>query len=164
MQANLLRMAALACSWLIAASLPSCAQSAGDGTDNAAAVSLQPAVAAAIAVSFSPSLELETDPQSQTKSPPSNPAAPSLQDLGISPTQVKENPREQRRLNKRSHMLKVHQTLGLITAIPMVAALITGPQAKDKRRNGQIIREPAEPPPPKATTSSMQSSLHRPSH
>jgi len=39
-------------------------------------------------------------------------------------------------------MLKVHQTLGLITAIPMVAALITGPQAKAKGRNGQTITEP----------------------
>lgn len=142
MQANLLRIAALACSWLLAAPLPSCAQSATVGTDNAAAASLQRAVASAIAVSFSPSLEPGADPQSQTKSPPSNPAAPSLQDLGISPTQVEGNPREQRRLNKRSHMLKIHQTLGLITAIPMVAALITGPQAKVKGRNGQIIREP----------------------
>lgn len=39
-------------------------------------------------------------------------------------------------------MLKVHQTLGLITAIPMVAALITGPQVKAKGRNGQTITEP----------------------
>lgn len=39
-------------------------------------------------------------------------------------------------------MLKVHQTLGLITAIPMVAALFTGPMAKAKGRNGQTITEP----------------------
>ena len=45
-------------------------------------------------------------------------------------------------LDKRTHMLKVHQTLGLITAIPMVASLITGPQAKAKGKNGQDITEP----------------------
>lgn len=47
-------------------------------------------------------------------------------------------------LDKRTHMLKVHQTLGLITVIPMAAALITGPQAKAKGRNGEIIKEPAQ--------------------
>src|SRR6185437_6009624 len=41
-------------------------------------------------------------------------------------------------------MLKVHQTLGLITAIPMAAALITGPQAKAKGRNGETIQEPTQ--------------------
>lgn len=39
-------------------------------------------------------------------------------------------------------MLKIHQTLGLITAIPMMATLITGPMAKAKGRNGQVIKEP----------------------
>lgn len=39
-------------------------------------------------------------------------------------------------------MLKVHQTLGLITAVPMLATLITGPQAKAKGKNGQTIKEP----------------------
>ena len=48
----------------------------------------------------------------------------------------------QEMLDKRTHMLKVHQTLGLITAIPMVASLITGPQAKAKGKNGQVITEP----------------------
>ena len=48
----------------------------------------------------------------------------------------------QARLDKRTHMLKVHQTLGLITVIPMVATLITGPQAKAKGKNGETITEP----------------------
>lgn len=39
-------------------------------------------------------------------------------------------------------MLKVHQTLGMITAIPMAAALLTGPQARVAGRNGQTITEP----------------------
>ena len=40
-------------------------------------------------------------------------------------------------------MLKIHQRLGLITLAPMAAALITGPMAKAKGRNGQPITEPS---------------------
>ncbi len=55
---------------------------------------------------------------------------------------MQSNAQMQARLNKRTHMLKIHQTLGLITTIPMVATLITGPQAKAKGRYGQPITEP----------------------
>jgi len=41
-------------------------------------------------------------------------------------------------------MLKIHQRLGIITTIPMAAALITGPMAKAKGRNGQTITEPTQ--------------------
>jgi hypothetical protein len=68
--------------------------------------------------------------------------APSLGDLGFTPQQMQADAQLQARLNERTHMLKVHQTLGLITTIPMVATLITGPQAKAKGRNGQTIKEP----------------------
>lgn len=61
---------------------------------------------------------------------PSNAGEPSLKDLGFSPNQIQGNQQEQARLNKRSHMLKIHQELGLITAGPLVAALFTGPGAK----------------------------------
>ncbi len=74
--------------------------------------------------------------------PPELPNAPSLADLGITPQQTQGNPRLQALLDKRTHMLKVHQRLGLITAVPMIAALITGPQAKAKGKNGQTITEP----------------------
>jgi hypothetical protein len=67
---------------------------------------------------------------------------PSLQDLGFTPQQTQANAQMQEMLEKRTHMLKVHQTLGLVTAIPMVASVITGPQAKAKGKNGQIIIEP----------------------
>ncbi len=76
--------------------------------------------------------------------PSSSPAAPSLQDLGFPSTQTKGSAQEQALLNRRTHMLKVHQTLGLITAVPMVATLITGPQAKAKGKNGQTITEPTQ--------------------
>jgi Carboxypeptidase regulatory-like domain len=50
----------------------------------------------------------------------------SLQDLGFPQAQTQGNPQEQALLNKRSHMLKVHQRLGLITTIPMVATVVSG--------------------------------------
>jgi hypothetical protein len=75
-------------------------------------------------------------------SPAQAPQEPSLQDLGFSQQQVKSNPALQARLNRRTEMLKIHQRLGLITVAPMVADLITGPMAKAKGKNGQIIKEP----------------------
>jgi hypothetical protein len=80
----------------------------------------------------------QSSPPDQTKPG----AAPSLEDLGFTPQQTQADVKMQALLSKRTHMLKVHQTLGLITAIPMVATLITGPQAKAKGRNGQTITEP----------------------
>ncbi len=70
------------------------------------------------------------------------PQGPSLQDLGFSQQQMQSNPALQARLNRRTEMLKIHQRLGLITLAPMVADLITGPMAKAKGKNGQIIKEP----------------------
>ena len=79
-------------------------------------------------------------PNQQDQTKPGNP--PSLGDLGFTPQQTQADAQMQAMLNKRTHMLKVHQTLGLITAIPMVATLITGPEAKAKGKNGQTITEP----------------------
>jgi hypothetical protein len=56
--------------------------------------------------------------------------APTLADLGISPTQATGNPQYQALLDKRSHMLQVHQKLGLIATAPLVAALFTSTGAK----------------------------------
>ncbi len=81
-----------------------------------------------------------SQPNQQDQTKPG--AAPSLGDLGFTPQQTQANAQLQARLNERTHMLKVHQTLGLITAIPMAATLITGPQAKAKGKNGQPITEP----------------------
>lgn len=53
-------------------------------------------------------------------------ASLSLQDLGFPTAQTQGNAAEQARLNKRSHMLQVHQRLGLITAIPLGATVISG--------------------------------------
>ncbi len=71
-------------------------------------------------------------PGNTATAPSSNPAGPSLQDLGISPAQVQGSAQDQARLDKRSHMLKVHQELGLITTAPLLASLITSSGAKGK--------------------------------
>lgn len=84
-------------------------------------------------------------PNAPSAAPPSSGAGNlSLQSLGFTPQQTQSNPQLQARLNRRSHMLKIHQRLGLITAVPMVADLITGPMAKVKGRNGQILKEPTQ--------------------
>jgi hypothetical protein len=49
----------------------------------------------------------------------------SLLDLGISPEQAQGTAAAQARLNKRSHMLMLHQRFGLIAAIPLIATVAT---------------------------------------
>jgi hypothetical protein len=64
--------------------------------------------------------------------PSSSTTAPSLADLGISPAQIQGSAQEQARLDKRTHMLKIHQRLGLITLAPLVATFITSANAGGK--------------------------------
>jgi hypothetical protein len=56
----------------------------------------------------------------------------SLGDLGFSPAQTQGNAQDQARLDKRSHMLKVHQRIGLIDTAPLLATVILGPGAGGK--------------------------------
>ncbi len=55
-----------------------------------------------------------------------------LGDLGFSPTQTQGNAQDQARLDKRSHMLKIHQRIGLIDAAPLLATVILGTGAGGK--------------------------------
>lgn len=64
--------------------------------------------------------------------PSSSSTAPSLSDLGLSPEQIQGNAKEQALLDKRTHMLKIHQRMGLITTIPLIATVILGPGAGGK--------------------------------
>lgn len=50
---------------------------------------------------------------------------PSLQDLGFPTEQTQPDPKKQALLDKRTHMLKIHQRMGLITTAPLLATLIT---------------------------------------
>lgn len=58
---------------------------------------------------------------------------PSLTDLGFNTGETKSNPEEQARLDRRTHMLKIHQKMGLITAGPLAATIITGFGAGGKK-------------------------------
>jgi hypothetical protein len=66
--------------------------------------------------------------------PSSNVARPpSLGDLGFPPAQAQGNAQDQARLDRRTHMLKVHQRLGLITTVPLLATVISGSFAGGKQ-------------------------------
>jgi hypothetical protein len=64
--------------------------------------------------------------------PSSSKTAPSLEDLGFSPAESQANAKEQALLDKRTHMLKIHQRMGLITTIPLIATVVLGPGAGGK--------------------------------
>lgn len=70
----------------------------------------------------------ENQNQNQTQ----NPTAPSLSDLGFSKSETEANARQQALLDKRTHMLKIHQRMGLITTIPLIATVITSFNAGGK--------------------------------
>jgi hypothetical protein len=76
--------------------------------------------------------QAQGNPQQQTQPPATNPAPPSLKDLGFPPTATQGNAQEQARLDRRSHMLKIHQRLGLITTAPLLATVIMGSFAGGK--------------------------------
>ncbi len=50
----------------------------------------------------------------------------SLEDLGFLQAQAQGSAADQARLDKRSHMLKLHQRYGLIATIPLAATVLTG--------------------------------------
>lgn len=56
----------------------------------------------------------------------------SLGDLGFSPSQTQGSAQDQARLDKRSHMLKIHQRIGLIDTAPLIATVILGAGAGGK--------------------------------
>jgi hypothetical protein len=70
----------------------------------------------------------QADGQKQGK--PTSGTQPSLEGLGFPSSVTKGSVQEQALLDKRSHMLQIHQKLGLITAVPMAISLFTGPGAK----------------------------------
>lgn len=57
----------------------------------------------------------------------------SLSSLGFSTSQTQGSAKEQALLNKRSHMLQIHQKLGLITFFPLLATVATSFPAHGKR-------------------------------
>jgi hypothetical protein len=64
--------------------------------------------------------------------PSSSKTEPSLEDLGFPTAETQSNAKEQALLDKRTHMLKVHQRMGLITTVPLLARLFTSVNAGGK--------------------------------
>jgi hypothetical protein len=78
-------------------------------------------------------------PATSSSSPQTSPDSggpPSLGDLGLTPDQVQGNAQAQALLDKRTHMLKVHQRLGLLTTIPLAATLFASAGAPCNRNCG----------------------------
>ncbi|MHB8215559.1 MAG: hypothetical protein ACYDDS_05710 [Candidatus Sulfotelmatobacter sp.] len=74
-----------------------------------------------------------TAPQTELpNAPSSSQTQPSLEDLGFSASQAQGDAQRQALLDKRTHMLKVHQRLGLITTIPLIATVATSLNAGGK--------------------------------
>lgn len=92
-------------------------------------------LAAGATQTMNAALAPQTHPQSENlpNAPSSSTTAPSLQDLGFPSAQVQGNAREQALLDKRTHMLKIHQRLGLIATAPMIATVVTSVGAGGKR-------------------------------
>jgi hypothetical protein len=57
----------------------------------------------------------------------------SLGDLGFAPNQTQGSAQDQAKLDKRSHMLKIHQRVGLIDTAPLIASVILGAGAGGKK-------------------------------
>jgi hypothetical protein len=78
----------------------------------------------------------QNEPQKQTNELPNAPSSsktePSLEDLGFSPSQSQADAQRQALLDKRTHMLKIHQRMGLITTIPLIATVATSLNAGGK--------------------------------
>jgi hypothetical protein len=72
--------------------------------------------------------------QPPANTPPSS-SAPSLGDLGLTPAETEGNAQQQAIFDRRTHMLKVHQRLGLITVIPVAAACISAVGAPPEHGN-----------------------------
>src|ERR1035441_2714692 len=75
------------------------------------------------------------DSQSPAQGSPNPPGAPSLGDLGLTPEDTEGSAARQALMDRRTHMLKLHQRLGLITVIPVAAACISAVGAPPEHGN-----------------------------
>lgn len=76
-------------------------------------------------------LTIRTSLQPPAQNPPPS-QGPSLGDLGLTPADTEGDAARQALFDRRTHMLKVHQRLGLITVIPVAIACITAAGAPPK--------------------------------
>jgi hypothetical protein len=73
--------------------------------------------------------------QPPAQNPPSPNAGPSLGDLGLTTADTEGSAARQALMDKRTHMLKIHQRLGLITVLPVAAACISAIGAPPEHGN-----------------------------
>jgi hypothetical protein len=71
-----------------------------------------------------PQAQSQTPGDNLPNAPSSSRTEPSLQDLGFPATETQADAKKQALLDKRTHMLKIHQRMGLITTVPLIATVI----------------------------------------
>jgi hypothetical protein len=79
-----------------------------------------------------PGSQNSPQPAELPNAPSSSQTEPSLSDLGFSPSQTQADAARQALLDKRTRMLKIHQRMGLITAVPLIATVATSLNAGGK--------------------------------
>jgi hypothetical protein len=78
---------------------------------------------------------VSTDTGSATQTDSRTPAL-SVKDLGFSQDELQSDPQYQKDLQTRSDMLQIHQTLGLITAVPLTTEYVLGLATAGNVANG----------------------------
>ncbi|MBV9181280.1 MAG: carboxypeptidase regulatory-like domain-containing protein [Acidobacteria bacterium] len=112
-------------------------EAAGFGVVQIASLSIESSVETVLDEKLAPSRQASgrggSDSNQQLPNAPSSSnKEPTLSDLGLTPEQTQGNPQEQALLDKRTHMLKIHQRMGLITTIPLIATVVTSLNAGGK--------------------------------
>ncbi len=105
---------------------------AANGNSASAKVTVTVGGSQTASLTLSHGQEQTPPPGNLPNAPAPNKTEPSLSDLGFSPAESQANAREQALLDKRTHMLKIHQRMGLITAGPLIATVITSINAGGK--------------------------------
>jgi Carboxypeptidase regulatory-like domain len=83
-----------------------------------------------LAAGATQTLNLQLEGSASKAAAQSSGTEPSLSSLGFPTSEVQGNAKEQALLNKRTHMLQIHQKLGMITVAALVAAIATSGGAK----------------------------------
>ncbi len=91
---------------------------------------------AAFITGYLPSLAAEKIISPQKISDSASQTPMSIEDLGFSKEETQSDPQFQKDLETRTDMLKIHQTLGLITAIPMATEFVLGIATAGNVSNG----------------------------
>jgi hypothetical protein len=83
-----------------------------------------------LAAGATETLNLQLEGSSGKAAAQNNGTEPSLSSLGFPTSEVQGSSKEQALLNKRTHMLQIHQKLGMVTVAALIAAIATSGGAK----------------------------------